>query len=263
MTGRQFSALYIDESVSPDRRFVIAATILSPGLLESEVNRILRIHGFQPGVDEFKSSLNFKKEPCWQSVREALVHLLHSQHCAIAVAIASTGEQKRLGNIVVAALTQISALNALELDGAEIFFDQDIRRDEEDLRRVLQSSMLRACEVRFGCDSRMTSGIQAADLVAGSIRTVLTEELAGNPRTARHDAPGDLLDGAEYMISEEILMNLAWLFFADPLPPVSEDVPPLVYTGVPRSVWISPALDQTVREAVHRRLGSLWHGCGH
>jgi hypothetical protein len=254
---------YVDESFDNSIDLAVVALVLSPCDVSASVEKVLSDNGFQPGVDEFKTTNNFRAQPRWGEVRSGLLDMLHGEKCKVAVAIAAATERPRLGNLAISALTNVAQRNGISLRQLRVIFDQQMRRDDRLLReQTSHDQMIERETLEFGRDSRLSAGLQCADLIAGSVRFVLTEEMRQNPRYIIFGEEEGCAEGP-HILSEEILMHLSWLFFADPVSPIVPDHHPLVWTALPRSVWCSPSISDQIRSAVEARLGSLWRGCGH
>lgn len=256
--------VYVDESFVLEHDLLVAALVFSPTDISTDVDSILIKYGFQPKIDEYKSTNNFKTEPRWQLVRDDLLNLLRDRECRFAVTVGSYRHDLRcLGNYVLSTLTQVAEHAGFSVSELVVYLDRDLYRDGGRLNeQLLKYTLADRPKLNFGIDSKQLGGIQTADMIAGFIRTVLVQELRGNPGFVVFGIDEGYEPGTEIMLSEEILMHLAWNFFADPLPP-DEYGNQLTWTALPACAYLTDNLESSVKEAAKARLGSLWRGCAH
>lgn len=256
--------VYVDESFVPRHDLLVAGLVFSPFDLSEDVNEILLRHGFAPGTDEFKSTANFRDEPRWGAVRDSLLDLLLKRECELAATIASHSVDLRLlGNHVLDTVLSVAGHAGFEASPLSIYLDRDLKRDEQRLRaQIPDTAHVDRPRMVFGCDSRLVGGIQLADMIAGALRTVFVQQLEGNKAVVVFGEAEGYPQETEIQLSEEILMHLAWRFFADPLPP-DEHGNQLIWTALPKGAFFSSNVKGPLRAAASARLGSLWRGCAH
>jgi hypothetical protein len=256
--------VYVDESFVPNNDLLIAGLVFSPIDLATGVDSVLVKHGFVPGHDEFKSTNRFREEPRWSLVRDGLLRLLHDSDVRIAAIVGSyRNDYRHLGNVVFSMLLQVAQHGGFNAGNLIVELDRDLRRDDARLAMQKRDAGPESVpQMNFGADSKLVGGVQVADLIAGSVRTILVEHLHNNPATVVFGEAEGYDPGTEIILSEEILMHLAWSFYADALQP-DEYGTQNVWTAFPAGALITESTSPDVRRAAKERLGSLWRGCAH
>jgi hypothetical protein len=242
--------IFIDESIHDRGNFIVIAAVFSADNLQGLVGDALLECGFDPEWDEYKSSMKMAGNPAAQRLRDRLQDIL--RQCKIAVAICPVSERAAVVEHVGKLLFGLPSI-ALELP-ATVYFDGGMKRAPLELPEGVTAI--------HDCDSKKVGGIQVADCAAYLVSMMLLGELGILTKTvpATSVYPGH--DGE---------IELAWKLWAsvryalssgDPIGGHDEDgwCEPLMH---PFGLLVSDGCSDAVKDAVKKRLSSVWVGCIH
>lgn len=242
--------IFIDESIHDRGNFIVIAAVFSADNLQELVGDALLECGFDPARDEFKSSMKMAGNPAAQRLRDRLQHILG--RCKIAVSICPVSERAL---IVEHAGKLISGLDskALELP-ATVYFDDGMKRAPLELPEGVNAI--------HGCDSKRVAGTQVADCAAYLVSMMLLAELGIVIKT---------VPASTVYPHDQGEIELAWTLWAsvryalssgNPIGGYDEDgwCEPLMN---PFGLFVSDGCSDAVKDAVKKRLSSVWVGCIH
>lgn len=240
--------IYFDESIHDRANFIVlAAVCATPDLIE-EAEEALRNCGFEPGVDEFKSSMKMLGNAQAQQLRELFRAIIGRSK--IAVGVCSRSERPHL----MAIMAKIIAVIAAKRPGqdATVHLDEGIKSQLV----ALPAGYL----LRSNCDSRRVIGIQLADCCAHFISTMLLGEMGLFDKMvpANRVYPGN---EGELELAWELWASIRYaLAGSKPVGLIEEDgyYEPLLE---PFGLVITEGCDPSVGEAARNRLGEVWVGC--
>jgi hypothetical protein len=188
--------------------------------------------------------------PAAQRLRDCLQHILGL--CKIAVAICPVSERAA---VVEHAGTLLSGLDSTALDlPATVYFDGGMKRALLELPEGVTAV--------HGCDSKRVAGIQVADCAAYLVSMILLAELGIVIKT---------VPASTVYPEDEGEIELAWTLWAsvryalssgNPIESNDEDgwCEPLMH---PFGLFVSDGCSNAVKDAVKKRLSSVWVGCIH
>jgi Protein of unknown function (DUF3800) len=243
--------IYFDESIHVRGNFIVlAAVAASPDQIATATDA-LRQCGFEPGRDEFKSSVSMKGNLQAQELRERFRSIIGHGGCKVALGVCAIEERDQLH------LLARQICDAIPEDGEGrriVYLDQGMKLQAMDTPGRY--------EWKPNCDSKKVIGIQLADCCAHFMSTMLLGELGLFDKMvpARPEKTGYDFD-----------LELAWELWAslryalagsEPVSPADEDgfYEPLFK---PYGFVLSDGCDDKVAEAARKRFGAVWVGCIH
>jgi hypothetical protein len=241
--------IYVDESIHTRGEFIVIAAVWAGADIASHINEALIECGFQPGRDEFKSSMRMADNEAARHLRERLRFLIF-RHCKTAVAVCSLTERE---HIIELTARLIEHLPADVVDQpTTIHFDEGMKK--------VTPSLPWAWKAEMNCNSRAVVGIQLADCAAHTISIMLLSELGIVNKTVSTDSA---YPEAEVSMAWELWTAIRYsLSSGKPIGGYDEDGwcdPDME----PFGLLISEDCSKTVRNAAEKRLGSVWVGCIH
>jgi hypothetical protein len=242
--------IFIDESIHDRGNFIVIAAVFSADNLQVLGGNALLECGFDPVHDEFKSSMKMAGNPSAQRLRDRLKHIL--SRCKIAVAICPVSERAA---VVEHAGRLLSGLDSKALEPpATVYFDGGMKRALLELPEGVTAI--------HGCDSKRIAGIQVADCAAYLVSMMLLAELGIFTKT---------VPASTFYPGDEGEIELAWTLWAsvryalssgNPVGGYNEDgwCEPMMH---PFGLFVSDGCSEAVKDAVKKRLSSVWVGCIH
>lgn len=242
--------IFIDESIHDRGNFIVIAAVCSANSLHEPVGDALLECGFDPARDEYKSSMKMAGNPAAQRLRDRLQSILG--WCKIAVAICPVSERAALVEHAGKLLSGLDS-KALELP-AIAYFDGGMKRAPLTLPEGVRAI--------YGCDSKRVAGIQVADCAAYLVSMMLLAELGIVTKTV----PASIV-----YPDDEGEIDLAWTLWAsvryapssgNPIEGYDEEgwCEPIMH---PFGLLVSDGCSDAVKNAVKKRLSSVWAGCIH
>lgn len=272
---------YVDDSIHDSLGFIALAFIFSNFDLDEVVQSALRLSGFDPSCEEYKSGVRMDGNSAMQAARSALTKVIR-EHAQVGIVFAVRNHDVPLGRQCLQALQSILIRNGISPKGLRVHIDQGIFsscRQAFDIQskfQFLSSISLFPCEKSHEC-----RGIQIADLVAHSLSQVVREGITGDPKAVYVGGPNSgyesdvmlplsdfILAGFCYSILRRRLIQEGSEFdpATDPLIfELDEDTtsyglnPEILGWGV----QVSQKAPDAVRYAVSKMLGRIWLGCMH
>lgn len=240
--------VYVDESIHTRGDFVVTAAVCSPESLDDPVFAALAEHGFRPGRDEFKSSMAMKENPAAQSLRGHLRHILW-RDCKLAIAVCPVSERENLGALTFGLLEKLNANPPIT--GGAIYFDKGIR-----LPKVTSPNWA----VHNGCDSRLVGGIQLADCAAHIASVQLLSEMGFISKMV---PTSDMYPEPEVEMAWQLWTSLRYsLASGTPIDGFDDEgmCEPMM---LPFGLLVTDSCSAAVKDAVEKRLSTVWLGCIH
>ncbi|UFI04134.1 hypothetical protein [Roseibium aggregatum] len=242
--------VYVDESIHVRGDFIVTAAVCSHINVQQQVVQALLDCGFDPTHDEFKSSMRMDGNPAAQELRQRLQIILRD--CKIGVTVCPTSERAKIATYIAALLSNLNVQPGTNI--AAVYLDEGIKRTN--------AKMPVSATVRYGCNSKLVTGIQLADCAAHLISTMLLDELGFISKTV---AARTVYEGQEGEIA------LAWTLWATVRYSLSgmKLVGERDEYGVPEPLMnpfglvVSDTCSDDVKAAVENRLSTVWLGCIH
>jgi hypothetical protein len=256
---------YFDESVHPRAGFALGAFVYSGQPLEPNIAAALRRVGLRPGVDEWKSGDRVPRDPARRTLRVRLRDEIRREMGRIGIVVAPTGSRESFARESLVALKKIIAASGLV--GAEhtAFFDEGIfvpaARAAETATRV---GLSKATIIHPAVDSRRIGGIQAADLAAHMMATMLLERLGFVDKELKAGPNSGYDPEWRYPLGFELWASLRHHFFAGPRVtnggPGADD---RTLDVASHGLHVSERCDEHLRRTALGRFGSVYLGCIH
>jgi hypothetical protein len=241
--------IYFDESIHDRGNFIVLAAVLASSEDIAKAADAMRQCGFEPGRDEFKSSMTMRGNLQAQELRESFREIIGK--CKVAVGVCSIEER---GQLHLLARQICDALPDHDEEGMVIYLDQGMK--------LQPMAIPSRNEWKPDCDSKEVIGIQLADCCAHFISTMLLGELGLFDKMvpARRVYPDN--DG-ELELAWELWVSIRYaLAGGEPVSPIDDDgyYEPL---HKPFGFVLSDGCDEKVAQAARNRFGSVWVGCVH
>src|ERR1035437_5163096 len=163
--------IYFDESKYPKKNFIIGSFVFCKEDPTVFIDEALIQSGFDPSIEEYKSSTHFGKNPKMAEVREKLKIYFHD-NCFFGMIVLSHSELKELGIIALNALEQFLTLNKFQHDNI-IYFDEGIFRSKNKAAEIVNTLNLSSNIFHIEQDSKKIKVIQLADLCSHCLTTML------------------------------------------------------------------------------------------
>ncbi|OGW45035.1 MAG: hypothetical protein A2Y66_04425 [Nitrospirae bacterium RBG_13_41_22] len=277
------SVIYVDESIHDGLGFIVTAFICAEKDVDREIADELLKLGFQPGIDEYKSSIYMGHNPLMKKLREQLLNIARTQS-KIALLICPSHERKYLGGQILQSLLSIIKKNGIVTDNLNVFFDEGLFRSLDDgKRQTVANHVPSSINLLFQQDSKKIMGLQVADAVANVTSQIVREEITGIRKLVCIGGEGTgYADDEKANLGWDLLMGLRHNFFVRPFIQAElnerfdPDIDPYIinteddpadYGLHPRllgwGVVISENLPQGLRKAVVSVFSRLWLGCIH
>lgn len=239
--------IYVDESIHVQASLITIALVCGKKDLSLDVNNALKSCGFQPNIDEFKSSSIMSSNQNFQKLRDSIKSIIYNEG-KIALAFCDLSERSKIKEI---AINLLHKLPKKYIDtGGIIYFDQGIDCVE------VQLPYGWTCKDK--CDSRMIGGIQLADCAAHTAsRIILSEVGLMNKRVQTYER------------FPEPEVDLAWELWIDMRHSIASEEPILNQSGTdaveymfkPFGFHYTPKLSNDLQLAIKFRLSQIWLGC--
>jgi hypothetical protein len=185
----------------------------------------------------------------------------------IAVVVLPSKDRALLGSQAVKALTRLIDANGLALDRHAAFFDEGIKIPQTEIE-TLSKKANGACQIYANQNSKLTSGVQVADLVAHYAGTMLVEHMGLIPRLVKAGANSGYDPDLEIELGFEIWARLRHAFFKqsktlnDDIDDV--DIAEMATLNVRGfGLFVSDLCGSELSQAADQRFGTCHMGCIH
>lgn len=254
------NTFYFDESIHDRGNFIIGCFIYSRKNLSTLISEALTKYGYNPRLEEFKSSVNYSKEPGMIKVRDELKNLI--SNTKIGLVIIPRNQRDNLGFEGIKALKQFIDTNIIE-EKLEIFFDQGIFSNQENARKLIKELCLDKHEFHFEQDSKEVKGIQLADLCAHSMSIMLLEALGVISKKVKVGENCGYDSDLEIEIGYEMWATLRYYFFHENTNHLPDPVGNYTFKVEPYGLYISDYCDAKLAEVARSRFEEVYIGCIH
>lgn len=257
--------LYFDESIQEQGKFIVGAFVYSNQDLSPSVDVAIAEVGLVPKVDEYKSNAKMQGNPQAQQLRAAIYGLLRNTQ--IAVVVLPSKDRASLGAEASKALGQLIDANGLALERHAAFFDEGIKIPEREIE-TLSKRANGACQIYANQNSKLTSGIQVADLAAHYAGTMLAEQMGLTTRMVNAGVNSGYDPELEIELGFEIWARLRYAFFKESKE-INDDIDDgdmiematLNVRGF--GLFVSDLCGIELSEAADQRFGTCYMGCIH
>lgn len=256
------SHIFIDDSIHDNAEFIIASCVYSRIDLTQIISEILIQSGYDPELSEFKSSINYNKEPQMADVREAMKGLLNG-NCRFGLVVIPRNERENLGFECLNGLNQFIKVNNLK-ERLDIYFDQNLFPSLNKANQFAQCLNLTNCNFHFEQNSIQIKGLQLADLAAHTCSIMLKEKMGLINKTVKAGKNSGYEEDLDIEIGFELWASIRYNFFHEGSKPYIDD--PIVDATLkvdPFGLYISPKCDIKLTEYAKRAFESVYLGCIH
>lgn len=257
--------LYFDESIQERGEFIVGAFVYSDQDLSPAVDAAISKLGLVPKVDEYKSSAKMQENKQSQQLRAAIYGLLRSTR--IAVLVLPSRERASIGTEAAKALSKLVEANGLALERHAAFFDEGIEIPDNQIE-ALSERANGGCQIYTNQDSRLTSGIQVADLAAHYAGTMLAAQMGIATKKVKAGVNSGYDPDLEIELGFEIWAGLRYAFFKqsreidDDID--SSDMIEMATLNVRGfGLFVSDLCGSELSKAADRRFGTCYLGCIH
>jgi hypothetical protein len=255
---------YFDESMHARGQFVLGAFVYSEQPLDAEVSRSLRHVGLRPGIDEYKSGLRADRNPEQVKLRGLLRRLFVHHEVRLGLVVSPLGDPPGFAADALLCLSKLATSNQFESDRHEAYFDEGVFQPPSRADRLRQATRLADTIVLHPSnDSRIVGGIQAADLAAHTMATMLLEQLGHVSKNVKAGANSGYDPDLELELGFELWASLRYSFFKRSFPAAEGEAPNPVLDVASCGLFVSARCDETLAEAVHSRFDKVYLGCIH
>ena len=265
-----FDHAYFDESLHDAHDFMLGAFVFARhDHATAAVASALEAAHLRVGVDEFMSRLPFADNFRLQQLRSDLIQYV-ARETKVGIVIAPRKERAHLGKHALEGLAKVAWRNALECTSLDIEFDDGVFSSST--AALLQTEEIGFPEnfhFTYRADSKVSLGLQLADLVANAASRMLIETMTGHQKRVTLGEDSGYEEGTEAALSWDLKMMLRYSFFSGRLaePPRNDEG---------RFEWHLPLMDlrsfavhtagplgDTLDEGVDSAFGRIWLGCIH
>lgn len=254
--------IYIDDSVHQRGNFIISGIVITNSEVEQKVEDSLITHGFNPGTNEFKSGLNYRKYPKMLNVREDLREIISSS-CKLGLVILPISQRQNIGIETFKGLKQILDSNDFG-DNIEIYVDQNYFKSRQAGEKFGQEIGFENYRLFLEVDSIKVKGIQLADLIAHTFSIMLLEHLGLIDKKVKAGENSGYDPDLEMELGFELWARIRYNIIGeiDMKKFITGDEPPIKRTE-PYGLYISTFCDEKLRQNGKERFGEIYMGCIH
>ena len=256
--------IYFDESKYPKKNFIIGSFVFCKEDPTVFIDEALIQSGFDPSIEEYKSSTHFGKNPKMAEVREKLKIYFHD-NCFFGMIVLSHSELKELGIIALNALEQFLTLNKFQHDNI-IYFDEGIFRSKNKAAEIVNTLNLSSNIFHIEQDSKKIKGIQLADLCSHCLTTMLREAVGDLSKMVKVPENSGYDPEDESEIGFDIWASIRYSFLRETNKKYIEGADQEInftYKVDPYGLYISKNCEKDLSEKVRETFGTVYLGCIH
>ena len=256
--------IFFDESKFPARDFIIGSFVFCEEDPNTFIANALLKNGFDPLLDEFKSSTSFQQIPKMAEVRKSLQGYL--KKCFFGMVVLPHSELKDLGFVSLRALQIFLSKNNIP-SGNKIYFDEGIFSNINKAIECVQELNLNNNMFYFEQDSKIIKGIQLADLISHSLSIIFKESFGDLSKKIRvlYKNSG-YPDETEVDIGFEIWTTLRYSFLVEKNKIYNEDADQIenfTYSVEPFGLFISQRCSEELAHKMRETFSTVYLGCIH
>ncbi len=255
---------YFDESKYQPKNFVIGSYVFCRENPASFISKTLLENGYDPNIDEYKSSVHFGRNPMMFQVRETLKEYFH-ENCYFGIVVTQHDDLKDLGFVALQALETFLRLNKFEPSN-EIFFDEGIFQNTKKALNFALELGLGENTFHFEQDSKKIKGIQLADLCSHCLTTMLREALGDLSKMVRVPENSGYDSDTESEIGFEIWASIRYSFLRQADKTFIEDANQEInftFDVEPYGLFIPNNCNEILAAKAREIFGAVFIGCIH
>ncbi len=256
--------IYFDESKYPQKNFINGSFVFCHEDPNEFIFDTLKIHGFDPEIDEYKSSTHFGRNPNMVGVRDKLKSYFH-QNCKFGIVFLQYDELSNLGFFALEALKQFLDENNFG-NNHQIYFDEGIFKSQTNAIKYIKDIGLDQNTFHLERDSRRVRGIQLADLCAHCLTTMLRETLGDLSKMVKVGEGNGYDPDTEFEIGFDIWASIRYGFLKenDKKFIESESIEDnFTFYVEPYGLFISKNCEKKLAKKVRETFGKVYLGCIH
>lgn len=253
---------YIDDSVHDNAGFILGACVYSEIDLTEKVDEVTVALGFDPSVLEFKSRINFSKEPEKAKLREQFKELVHS-YCRLGIVVIPRSEREKLGTECIKAIKQFTDFNSVKKP-THIYLDQGLFPSKNEAQKFADTYHFNGIEFHFEQDSKIIKGIQIADLCAHIASIQFKGELGLLNKKVKAGGNSGYDPDLEIELHLEMWAILRYIFFNEGSKQLADDVIESSTLLVePYGLYVSNLCNDELRLKIRETFSTVYLGCIH
>jgi len=250
--------IYFDESIRDSGKFIVGAAIYSEQDLTALVHDLWKEFGLPP-THEYKSSALKGADESGRKQRSQLYGIL--QKGRVGLVICPTSHRKELGKYAVALLKQLLATGLIPSGQHVFYLDEGIIVSTEDIQEAAVVGVL----LNPAQDSRITAGLQVADLAAHSTGGMLLEQMGLLKKTVRAGENSGYDPDLQIEIGFELWANLRYYLFQ--VSTANGDETDQIALANHKmegfGLYIAPSCPEDLAKNARARFGENYLGCIH
>ncbi|WP_316827838.1 DUF3800 domain-containing protein [Pedobacter miscanthi] len=254
--------IYVDDSVHDQGGFIICTCVYSEENLDDEIKSIIADHDLDPQVFECKSRTNYSKEPEKAKVRSALKALLQEK-CKIGIAIIPRDRREFVGMEVLTAMKQFIEHNNINED-LDVYLDEGMFMTSGDFDKAMNDIKLASVKVHQEQDSKVSRGIQLADLASHMIATQLKGAMGLVTKTVKAGDNSGYDPDLDLELTLEMFAALRNNLFSKTQDAISvESLENAILDVYPYGLYISENCGEELSDYSMKTFGKVYLGCMH
>lgn len=247
--------LYFDESIRENGNFIVGALVVSKRDLSLLIRHHWKSIGQDPDYFEFKSSTPKMGMPDSISQRDFISGILRAE--TLGLLVCPCEDRKRLSDYCLKLV--------LQLQRAGLLTGHDALYLDEGISVSGTTSAFEAAKIAINanCDSRVVAGIQAADLAAHSLGSILLNEMGLINKSILFGEEAGYSPPVAIPLGAELLADLRYTILGKPIADI-DDTDGLPYRTVEGyGLYIAPSCSQELADVVKRSFAKIYLGCMH
>ena len=253
--------VFIDDSIHKRGDFIISGVVLCDIDPNELIGQILTDCGFNPDESEFKSGLDFRRNPEMKTVRSKLKSVLSSK-CKLGLVVLPYDKREKIGEETLKGLKQFIETNKIE-DELNIYIDENYFKNVSEAEITAEKYNFENCKFHFEQDSKKVRGIQLADIVAHTFSIMLLETLGVIDKTVKAGENSGYDPDMDIEIGFEMWASIRYNFLCQSKENPKDDFDMAVYDVKPYGLYISEYCKPELEEGADKRFGEVYLGCIH
>lgn len=253
---------YVDESIHDEAEFIVCACVYTDSDINPKILEVFRACGLDGEAFEYKSRVNYSKEPQMAEVRDELRFLL-AMNTKLGIVVVPRNKRNELGYECLKAIQQFIENNNIKAP-IEIYFDQGVLPSRERALHLIDMLNLVGFSFHLEQDSKQIKGIQLADLAAHIASIQLKCSLGLITKLVKAGENSGYESDVEFELGFEMWAALRYTFFNEG-PKESKDSPvdDATLAVEPYGLYISEFCDKKLSEKARNVFGEVYLGCIH
>ncbi|MBV5316040.1 MAG: DUF3800 domain-containing protein [Prolixibacteraceae bacterium] len=263
VTFNNMGHFYIDDSVHDKAGFIIGACVYTDMDINEKIIDLIKSCGFDPDSFEYKSSVNYSKEPGKANVRERLKGLL-TDNCSLGVVIIPRASREQLGFECIKAVRQFIEINKRIKKPISIYFDQGMFTSKDKAEQLITSLNFTDCTFYLEQNSSYIKGIQLADLAAHISSIQLKDALGFVTKMVKAGENSGYYPDLDMELGFEMWSTIRYTFFNEGSKLYTDDqIAGATLKVEPYGLYISDLCDKNLSDISRAKFGNIYLGCIH